>query len=242
MSSITIYSLLTTCLLERTYPKYLSELALYIDQPQLPVLVRCFLFERLTIVDDLDPMDILLNDCPQFNGHIFVYHSATARFYALSDLCSIGGMQHELIQSNPVWQGEYPHYNTVFITTTNSDHSGFMGMCVGRVYLFFSFVYEQIDYHCTLVHWFIPVGKLVHDETGQWVVKPEFIGTGQNRRVNLAVVHVDCIARGTLLSPVFGSGYIPDDLHFCASLDAFHTFFVNNFADHHMHEFIPNFK
>lgn len=144
------------------------------------MLVWCFLFEQLTIVDDLDPMDILLNDCPQFNGHIFVYHSATARFYAPSDLCSTGGMQHELIQSNPVWQGEYPHYNMVFITTTNSDHSGFMGMCVGRVYLFFSFVYEQIDYHCTLVHWFIPVDKLVHDETGQWVVKPEFIGTGQN--------------------------------------------------------------
>ena len=242
MSSITIYSLLTTCLLECTYPKYLSELALYIDQPQLPALVRRFLFEQLTIMDDLDPMDILLDDCPQFNGHIFVYHSATARFYARSDLCSIGGMRHELIRSNPVWQGEYPHYNMVFITTTNSDHSGFMGMCVGRVYLFFLFVYEQIDYHCTLVHWFIPVGKLVHDKTGQWVVKPEFIGTGQNRCVNLAVVHADCIARGTLLSPIFGSGHIPDDLHFCASLDAFHTFFINNFADHHMHEFIPNFK
>ena len=180
MSSITIYSLLTTCLLECTYPKYLSELAIYIDQPQLPVLIRHFLFEQLTIVDDLDPMVIPLDDYPQFNGRIFVYHSATARFYAPSDLRGVGGMRHELIRSNPVWQGEYPRYDMVFITTTNSDHNGFMSMCVGRVYLFFLFVYKQIDYHCALVHWFVPVGKSVHDETGQWVVKPEFIGTGQN--------------------------------------------------------------
>lgn len=151
-------------------------------------------------------------------------------------------MCHELIRSNPIWHGEYSRYDTVFVTTANSDHSGFMGMCIGRVYLFFSFVHEEVDYHCALVHWFVPVGESVHDETGQWVVKPEFIGTGHNRCENLAVVHVDCIARGALLSPVYGSGYIPDDLHFSASLDAFRTYFVNNFADHHMHEFVPNFK
>lgn len=117
-----------------------------------------------------------------------------------------------------------------------------VGLWACVLYLFFSFVYEEIDYHCALVHWFIPVGESVHDETGQWVVKPEFIGTGQNRREHLAVVHVDCIARGALLSPVYGSGYIPDDLHFSASLDAFRTYFVNNFADHHMHEFVPKIK
>ena len=131
-------------------------------------------------MDDFDPVNVPLDDCLQFNSCIFVYHSTTARFYAPSDLCGIGGMQHKLIQSNPVWQGDYPCYNTVFVTTTDSDHNGFMGMCVGRVYLFVLFVYEQTDYHCALIHWFIPVGELVHDETGQWVVKPEFIGTAQN--------------------------------------------------------------
>ena len=28
------------------------------------------------------------------------------------------------------------------------------------------------------------------------------VGTGQNRHKNLSVVHVDCIVRGALLSPV----------------------------------------
>lgn len=219
-------------------------MALHIDQPQLPALVRRFLFDQLTVqADDApDSMEAPLEDCPHFNGRIFVYHSATARFYAPSDLCGAGGMRHELIRSNPVWQGEYPRHDTMFVTTTDTEHSGFMGMCVGRVYLFFSFVHEGVYYRCALVHWFIPVGNSVHDETGQWVVKPEFMGTGHHRRANLAVVHVDCIARGAHLSPVYGSGFIPDDLHFSASLDAFRTYFVNNFADHHMHEFIPNFE
>ena len=242
MFSTAPYSLLIVHLSEHRYPKYLSEVASHIDQPQLPALVRHFLFDQHTITDDIDPAEVPLDDCQQFNGRIFVYHSATARYYAPSDLCGTGGMRHGLIRSNPIWHGEYSCYDTVFVTTANSDHSGFMGMCIGRVYLFFSFVHEEVDYHCALIHWFVPVGESVHDETRQWVVKPEFIGTGHNRCENLAVVHANCIAQGALLSPIYGSGYIPDDLHFSASLDTFHTYFVNNFDDHHMHKFVPNFK
>ena len=40
-------------------------------------------------------------------------------------------------------------------------------------------------------------------------------------------------------SPVFGDGYLPDDFHFSHALDAFHSIFVNSYADHHTHEFIP---
>ena len=186
-------------------------------------------------------MTVPLSSCPEFNGRVFVYHSAIARFYAPSDLCGAGGMYHRYIRSTLLWQNEYPRCDTVFVTT-NSEHDGFMGMCIGRVYLFFSFVHEGLYYPCALVHWFVPVGETVHDETGQWVVEPEYVGNGVNRQQNLAVIHIDSIARDSLLSPVYREGYLPDDFHFSHALDAFHTYFVNSYADHQMHEFIPKTK
>ena len=150
-------------------------------------------------------------------------------------------MCHEYICSTPLWQGEYPRHDMVFVTM-DLEHDRFMGMCIGRVYLFFSFVYEGIYYPCALVHWFVPVGETVHDETGQWVVKPEFVGNGPSCQQHLAVIHIDSIVRGALLSPVYGSGYLPDDFHFSFALDAFCSNFVNNHADHHMIEFIPKIK
>ena len=162
-------------------------------------------------------MTVLLSSCLEFNGRVFIYHSVIARFYAPSDLCRAGGMYHRYIRSTPLWQNEYPRRDTIFVTT-NSEHDGFMGMCIGRVYLFF------------------------HDETGQWVVEPEYVGNGVNRQQNLAVIHIDSIARDSLLSPVYGERYLPDDFHFSHALDAFHTYFVNSYADHQMHEFIPKTK
>ena len=75
-------------------------------------------------------------------------------------------MYLELIHLNFSWHGEGAHHDTVFVTT-NLDHDGFWGMCAGGVYLLFLFVYEGVDYHCALVHWFTPVGDSIHKETGQ---------------------------------------------------------------------------
>ena len=82
-------------------------------------------------------------------------------------------MYHRYICSTPLWQGKYPHCDTVFIAT-DSEHDGFLSMCIGKVHLFFSFVHEGLYYPCALVHWFVPVGESVHDETGQWVVELEY--------------------------------------------------------------------
>ena len=75
-------------------------------------------------------------------------------------------MYHRYIHSTPLWQGKYPHCNTVFITT-DSEHDRFLSMCIGRVHLFFSFVHKGLYYLCALVHWFVPVSELVHDKMGQ---------------------------------------------------------------------------
>ncbi|KIM74238.1 hypothetical protein PILCRDRAFT_80268 [Piloderma croceum F 1598] len=68
-----------------------------------------------------------------------------------------------------------------------------------------------------------------------WVVQPEFGGNG---RRTLAVIHIDCVARGAHLLPVYGSSFVPEDLHFSDSLNVFRAYFVNHYVDHHSHDFL----
>ncbi|KAF8205901.1 hypothetical protein K438DRAFT_1963678 [Mycena galopus ATCC 62051] len=72
--------------------------------------------------------------CFAASCRIKVYHSATARFYAPSDLCGTGEMHRERIRSNPRWHGAYARRDTVFINV-DSDLPGMLGMIIGRVFL-----------------------------------------------------------------------------------------------------------
>ncbi|KAJ7802465.1 hypothetical protein B0H14DRAFT_2385472, partial [Mycena olivaceomarginata] len=47
-----------------------------------------------------------------------------------------------------------------------------------------------------------------------------------------------CLLRGAHLIGVYGTAALPEDFHFSDSLDAFNIYFVNPYADHHMHEFL----
>ncbi|KAH8994183.1 hypothetical protein EDB86DRAFT_3064749 [Lactarius hatsudake] len=174
-----------------------DDLAQTINQPRFPDVLRRFLWDQF----DSDPSrsldDIPLDECPRFRGHIKVYHSAIARFYAPSDLCGTGGMYRERIRSTPNWRGEYPRHDTVFVET-DAELSGMRGMLVARVLLFFSFFFRDQHYPCALVHWLIPVGDEPDDDTGMW----------GNRR-SLSVIHIDCIVRGAHLIPVYGSSFLP---------------------------------
>ena len=91
--------ILMLCLSERNYPKYLVDLAASIDQPQLPKLIRQFLYQQLNLSDDSDVTSVLLSDCLEFNGHVFVYHSVITQFYALSNLCGVGGIILSMMDS-----------------------------------------------------------------------------------------------------------------------------------------------
>lgn len=71
--------------------------------------------------------------------------------------------------------------------------------------------------------------------TGMWVVTPEMQLGGLKSQ---AIVSLDCIARAAHLLPVYGTALLPEDFHFSYSLDAFQSFFVNRYADHHTHELI----
>ncbi|GLB38138.1 hypothetical protein LshimejAT787_0500030 [Lyophyllum shimeji] len=217
---------------ERNYPKDLEGLARHIQQPRFPEALRRFLYQQ--IYPDIPADDIVLDDCPRFHGRISVYHSAVARYFSPSDICGVGGMHRERIRSHPNWRGLYPRYDTVFVET-DSDTLGMLGMTIGRVLLFFSFSFCGEDYPCALVNWFIPVGGSPDEETGFWMVKPEYMAGGHR---SLAVVHLDCVARGAHLLPVYGTGYLPEDFHFSQALNAFRAYFVNRHVDHHTHEFL----
>ncbi|KAJ7587686.1 hypothetical protein C8J56DRAFT_715566, partial [Mycena floridula] len=55
-----------------------------------------------------------------FAGRIKVFHSATARFYAPSDLCGIGGMHRERIRANANCYGG-PRFDTAFVVIDESQ-------------------------------------------------------------------------------------------------------------------------
>ncbi|KAJ7163934.1 hypothetical protein C8R43DRAFT_1168740 [Mycena crocata] len=219
---------------QRSFPKTILELAAHIQQPQFPELVRRFIYEQLNPDSAIPVAQVPLDSCPAFTGRIAVFLSAVARFYAPSDLCGAGGMYRERIRANPNWHGQYPRYDTVFVVT-DPVLPGMPGMDIGRVLLFFSFTYRDTHYPCALLHWHTRVGNAPDDDTGMWVVTPEFEGNGDR---HIAVVHLDSIARAAHLLPVYGSAFVEEDFHFSYSLDAFRAFFVNRFADHHTHEFL----
>ncbi|KAJ7108121.1 hypothetical protein C8R44DRAFT_842997 [Mycena epipterygia] len=215
---------------QRGYPKTLGALAAHIQQPLLPTLLRRFLHEELNGAPNADDVLIPIDACPIFSGRITVHHSAIARFYAPSDLGGAGGMYRERIRSNPNWHG-YARRDTVLVDVGTPMMGGIV---IGRVQLFFSFAFADKLFECALVNWLVPVGNAPDPDTGMWVVEVE-----RERGVpTLAIINVDAIARASHLIGVYGSGALPEDFHFSDSLDAFNTYFVNLYADHHMHEFL----
>ncbi|KAJ7224045.1 hypothetical protein GGX14DRAFT_648209 [Mycena pura] len=212
---------------ERGYPKTLAALTLHINQPRFPGLLRCFLYEE---VHGVPADDAPIEMCPVFEGHITVYHSAIARFYAPSDLGGAGGMYRERVRSNPAWHG-YARHDTVLV---NVGAPLMGGIVIGRVMLFFSFCFADTVHKCALVHWLVPVGNAPDPDTGMWVVEME----REHGVPMMAIILVDAIARGSHLIGVYGTAALPEDFYFSSSLDAFNTYFVNPYADHHMYEFL----
>ena len=88
-------------------------------------------------------------------------------------------------------------------------------------------------YPCALVEWFVLVSDKLCPDTGMWIVKPQ-IGLGGGRVTS--VVHVDSILHGAHLIGVYGNNHLPCDFKFTDTLDAFISYYVNKFIDHHANE------
>ena len=200
------------------------------NQPKFPAALHRFLY----FIDNPSAKQIPDSFMPQkFEGKIRVHHSATATFYALSELCGVGGLLRERIRSAPCFRGG-PHCDTVFVEL-DRDQPGMLGMVVAHVLLFFSFQYHQKDYSCTLVNWFVHDTDAPDDDTGLWEVRLE---CNSFRQPVVDVIHVDTIVRGVHLLPIYGTSHVPERFSHFKALDAYKSFFMNHYIDHHAHELI----
>jgi hypothetical protein len=57
---------------------------------------------------------------------------------------------------------------------------------------------------------------------------------------SFAVIDVDTITHGTHLLPIYGGNHVLEDFNYSLALESFRSFFINNFADHHTHEFLSD--
>ncbi|KAG1864404.1 hypothetical protein F4604DRAFT_1882098 [Suillus subluteus] len=190
-----------------------TELADEVNVPYLRRLIRYFLFSQLFCNDPRNPEDVPAASCPRYDdGRLYVFNSAAVTFYVPSDPSGIGGMRREHIRACPLWWNVYARNDCVFVNT-NSDLEGMKGLKVARVRCFFSFRYNwATTYPCALVHWFNKVGDSADEDTGMWIVHP------------------------THLIPVYSHNFIPKDIEYFHSYDAFRLFYVNKYADHHAFE------
>lgn len=213
------------------HPRKLKELVLQLSLPELPELMRRFLYNQLLPDADVSGSHVDLDECPEIRGRVYIYHSACATFYAPSDQSGIGGMCRERIRATPSWHGGASRNDCVFVTK-DSEIDGMRGLHVARVQFFFSFSHNRVVYPCAFVEWFVPIGDAPCEDTGYWMVEPDIDEDGQPVR---DVIHVDCIVRGALLIPIYGDRHLPPHIIFSNSLGAFRAYYVNKYSDYHAH-------
>ena len=102
-------------------------------------------------------MDVALEVCPKVSSSLQIrdFHSASATYYAPSDLSGIGGMHRERIRATPSWQTGAGRYDCVFVDR-EPEVDGLAGLYVARVKLFD--IEDDTgaagNYPCALVEWF----------------------------------------------------------------------------------------
>lgn len=209
-----------------------KSLAKKLRLPDLPILIRRFLFHQENPDSGLAGDEIPLTLCPEFDGRLHVVSNAVAVFYAPSDDCGVGGMRREIIRSTAKWRGASARRDCVFVVHDN-EQPGFRGLYVARVMLFFKFKHNRVTYPCALVTWFSTIGDDPCDQTGMWQVEPDLDASGN--RV-MEVIHIDALLRSAHLLPIPGEDRIPANVNHTQTLDIFRAFYVNKFADNHAHQ------
>ncbi|KAI5996525.1 hypothetical protein F5J12DRAFT_907094 [Pisolithus orientalis] len=206
-----------------------TDLAIELGLSCLPTILEEFLLQQANAEDYCDLCDIPLSERPIYGNKITIVNSAAALFYVPSDISGIGGMRHEYIRSCHSWQNGPPRYDCAFVNI-NPGLKGMHGLDVVRILGFFSFISQSKRYPCAVVQWFDRVGDDPDVDTGMWIVHPALTA---NRHLATAVIHVDTIYHAAHLVPLYSTHPIPRTIKPHHSYDAFTTFYVNRFIDHH---------
>lgn len=202
-----------------------------IGQPDLIDLIQDFLSNQRRSDSDSDTASSS-SDTPRFHEMIRVANSAVATFYAPSDISGIGGMRCERIHATGIWRNGPARHDCVFVSTDLAAE-GMRGFNIARVKLLFSFQQVNRTYPCALVHWYSHVGDSPDEDTGMWVVEPDYCEDGTHF---VSVIHLEAIFRAAHLMPVYGEKFTPTHLSHTQSLDAFRAYYVNKYIDHHAFE------
>lgn len=220
--------------LERKRARNLLQLGEELHIPDLASVLSRFLFEQQqqragdASLETPDSED----NYPQYTGQIKVFSSASALFYAPSDVSGIHGMHREIIRSTPNWRNEGPRHDCVFVNA-NPETEPMNGLEVARVLAWFSFHFQGTYYPCAIVNWFDRDGDQPDKDTGMWLVRPQ---VNQQQQRTCSIIHIDTIYRAAHLIPVYGKHFVPTQLHPHQSYDSFRLFYVNKFADHQAFE------
>ena len=167
---------------------------------------------------------------PVFEGKVHIFNSAIATFYAPSDISGITGMHREYIRATPSWRKGPARYDCVLVNT-KPDVTSARAFEVARVFLFFSFVHDNKEYPCAFIQWYSFVGTKPDEDTGCWVIEPEF---GDDGLAHVAVIHIGCIIRAAHLMPVTRTAqFVDQSITMHNSLDKSKLFHLNKFVDHH---------
>ncbi|KLO08862.1 hypothetical protein SCHPADRAFT_893538 [Schizopora paradoxa] len=230
------------------YPRRTDDLARHeqVQWPEFPAELDRFVYDILHPNEAIDSEDEVDEDIriPHVQSNINIVASATAVFYAPSDICGVGGMRKEIIRVTPSWRGGAARHDCVFVQTDRNT-PGFRGLDVARIKVLFSFKHDGRDFSCALVHWFKRVADSPDSDTGMWVVQLEYYREGpvlrnreQPERPQQSIISVDTIVRAAHLIPVYGSEFIPHDVNLSNVLTRFNKYYVNKYADHHSYEIV----
>jgi hypothetical protein len=217
----------------------ITNIAAYINQPNLPDVIRRYLYHQLADSDinsNASDSDVTLADLPPFTKFVSLHSSASSIFFAPSDPSGIHGMRKEQIRSTFDRRGGGSRQDCVLINTGGDPSGPLSGYSVARVLLLLSFTHAGERFPCALVWWYTlsdTSGRRDND-TGMWLVEHEFKGG----EPHISVVHTDTIFRAVHLLPFFGKDRVPLDLSYKDSLDYYDRFYVNRYADHHSFEIL----
>lgn len=246
----------------KVYPKQLNTLAAIKGHPelrQLRQLIKKYLFNKYEnhISNSRGSSGraqpaVELDTSNDFS----IFHSATAFFAYHGESIPIEQAMREAIRSNPSWRGKARR--DAVLVRVSSCIKGFAGMRVARVMLLFSFTAKGERQDCALVQFFKRVGDSPDLKTRMWIVEPEYelessttcVGccTGVNasgrcryhhdcKAPKQSVIDVGDILRlAHLLGVPKGDECPPKSLTPEETLDFYDRFYVNRFADMHMHQ------
>ena len=191
-----------------------------------------FLYDQLYPDSEIPSSQLEVTAYPEFGGRI-IFYSAISTFRASSDISGFNSLRREYIRATPSWRNGAARYDCVFLNT-DPEIEGMCGLEVARVLAFFSFVFSDEEYQCALIHWFCRVDSEPDQDTGMWIIEPEF---NIDEQPLIAIVHVDSIYCAAHLIPVYQTNrYISRSLSMHDTLDTFKQFYVNKFVDHHAFE------